>query len=47
MGAKKKIIEAGPNPAKDDPYRYKAKGIKVLAPARKSQNDIDISSKLN
>ena len=46
VGAKKKIIAEGPSPAKEDPYRYKPKGINVLAPARKSQNDIDISFKL-
>ena len=40
-----KIIAAGPKPANEDPYKYRPNGIKVLAPARKSHNDIDILSK--
>ena len=40
VGAKKKIIPVGPNPANSTPFKYRYKGINVIAPARNNQNEI-------
>ena len=40
VGARKKIIPVGPNPDNSTPFKYKNKGIRVMAPARNNQKEI-------